>query len=217
MPLIYTQKIDKDGSLLVWKMTEDDTFFEKKLLKGHNWNEFETISHPQKQKEWLAGRFMLQEIARHTGLTFQGIYKDPHGKPYLTGSTVHVSISHTADYIAVASHPFSPIGIDMEKPSEKLIRVTSKFLTPPEAAHAGTVLSRLVRYWCAKESLYKLNGRKKVSFNQILIQPFQEDDERIRGSLEDQSMMIYADILLLQIEDYCLSVALEKSRIRTQS
>lgn len=217
MSIIYTQKFNKVGSLLVWKMTETDTFFQQNLLEGHNWNELDTISHPLKRKEWLAGKYMFQEIAKYSGLKFEGVQKDEHGKPFLAGSTVHTSITHTADYVAIALHPSIPIGIDMEKPSEKLVRVVSKFLTTEEIAHAGTDLQQLVRYWCAKESLYKLNGRKKVSFKQILIAPFQNNDAIIQGRLEDGPTQIKADITLHQIEDYCLSLAVETSRIMTQA
>lgn len=213
MPIIYTQNFKEDGSLLVWKMTEDQAYFKQRLWEGHDWAEFETISHPLKQKEWLAGKFMFQEITRLAGLPFNGIHKDVHGKPFLTGLPIHTSISHTADYIAIAIHPVFPVGIDMEKPSSKLMRVISKFLTPKEALHAGTDLCRLARYWCAKESLFKLNGRKKVSFRQIIVPPFQDTESIVSGYLIDENTHISALITFYQIEDYCLSVAVETGRV----
>ncbi len=128
--------------------------------------------HTHKQAEFLSSRLLLKDLCLHMGIPFHGVWKDEHGKPHLKNSTWHISISHTYPYVACMIHPSDPCGIDIETPRQQLQRISRKFLSADELLQTGNDLLQLCIYWCAKEAMYKLYGRKKLHFaDQIHIKP----------------------------------------------
>lgn len=82
----------------------------------------------------------------------------PSGAPVLVGSpdAPGISISHGGGMAAVAIGPHDhAFGIDIEAPRPKLLRVARKFLSPDEMSLAGSDLIAHLRYWTAKEAVYK--------------------------------------------------------------
>lgn len=90
-----------------------------------------------------------------------------------------MSISHSFPYATAIIHAEKPVGIDIEQPRDKILRIAEKFLNPKERDFAGNDLELLSILWSAKEVLYKIHGRKKLTFKQhLFIQPF---EKRIDG------------------------------------
>jgi len=208
MPLVHAENITEECRLLVWELTESLETLPEILPAAADLTEFSTISHPQKKREWLAGRALLAKIAAEAGEVFQGTWKDEHGKPFLINSKCFISITHTIDYVAAVIHPTLPVGIDMEKMDNKLLRTARKYLNESEMLEAGSSLSKHCIYWCAKEALFKLNGRHRVSFKEdIEIVPFDESTKNLNALLRDSGREIGANINLRWLGDYCLAVA----------
>lgn len=209
MPLHYAETTPDYCRLLLWKLDEDEDQLRELLPVTNDHAEFDTITHPQKRREWLAGRVLVKKLVEDQACQqYQGMWKDEHGKPFLVGASCPISITHTSEYVAGVLHQSLPVGIDMEKVHPKLIRTARKFLSDPEVQQAGDHLIRLCMYWCAKEALYKLNGRKKVSFrDSIAIAPFAEDATVLEGTLTDTDRQVRARIYIRWVEDYCLAVA----------
>ena len=72
----------------------------------------------------------------------QSVLKDPelcilyraNGRPYLNRAAVHISISHSFDWLVVLFSSQDPaIGIDVEKVRDKILRIRHKFLSDREA------------------------------------------------------------------------------------
>ena len=109
-------------------------------------------SNTTRQKEWLATRLLLKE-ALGDDVT---ISYTVSGRPFLIGSTQHISISHTRKYVllALAQEPF---GVDIEVWGSRALRLQQKFLSPDEACllHSKEADEIAVRLWSAKESCYK--------------------------------------------------------------
>ncbi len=209
MPLVHSETITKACRLLVWQLTETEEDLRKMLPSSAELEELACISHPQKKREWMAGRIVLAQIVVESGGEFKGTWKDDHGKPFLVDSNQQVSITHTLDYVAAVLHPTLPVGIDMEKKNDKLIRTAHKYLNESELAEAQNSLATLSIYWCAKEALYKLNGRNKVSFkDNIEIESFNENSKIINGVLRDSGQKVKANLHLRWFGAYCLVVAL---------
>lgn len=82
----------------------------------------------------------------------------PHGRPRISGSDVHVSVSHSGGYVAVAVTRAGPVGIDVEQITaleyEPLLR---QVLAPAEAGMVRSVRDFFV-YWARKESALKATG-----------------------------------------------------------
>lgn len=209
MPLVHSEMIEESSTLLLWKLTESETELKESLGYAYNPEELSAISHPQKLREWLASRLLIKIIAEQFGINYIGTYKDEHGKAFLIDNDSHISITHTFEFVAVAINPPAAVGIDMEKMDHKLQRTSKKYLSTPEFEHASDHMELLCMYWCAKEALYKLYGKKKISFrDSIYIEPFQKDAKLLKGWLTDMDTVIEANVTVRWFDNHCLAIAL---------
>jgi len=172
MALTKIVKINDKLSWALWKI--DAPWTDLLHLLQPNDEEYQLllkIRHPQKKAEFLAGRLALRDLLTSIGIHEFEMYKDSHGKPHIKKYSIHISLANSYPHAAAIVHLESPVGIDIEKPSDKLIRVQHKFLHASEWDTFSYDLEKLCLAWCAKESLYKLHGRKNLSFKaNILVQ-----------------------------------------------
>ncbi|WP_031530389.1 4'-phosphopantetheinyl transferase family protein [Dyadobacter crusticola] len=209
MPLVHSEMIEETCTLLLWKLTETETELRENLGNRFNIEELNNISHPQKVREWLASRMLIKTLAERFGIAYVGLHKDEHGKAFLIDNESHISITHTSEFVAVAINPSAAVGIDMEKSDAKLQRTANKYLSPEEFAHAENDISRLSIYWCAKEALYKMYGKKKISFKEaIRIQPFSVEQVLAEGKLTDEDKIVSSRIHIRWFDGHCLAIAL---------
>lgn len=83
---------------------------------------------------------------------------DAAGRPYLPAvPDVHISISHCVDECVLAVSD-RPVGIDIENARPQLVRLAPKFLTLSEQSAGPHDLPALMRYWTAKEAVFKCAG-----------------------------------------------------------
>lgn len=117
----------------------------------------------KKKLEWLSGRLCLKHLCVSMGIDYQGLRKNTTGKPYLRNSSAEISLTHSHPYVAAIIDLKTDVGIDLEQPKEKLIRLAHKFLNAEEMKTAGDDIKALCIYWCAKETLYKICDQR-ISF-----------------------------------------------------
>ncbi|MFN8344724.1 MAG: 4'-phosphopantetheinyl transferase superfamily protein [Spirosomataceae bacterium] len=186
MPIVRRWSVFDTCAILIWEIAEPKEELQRGLIiHPEEWEEYHSISHPQKQLEWLSGRRAMQSLIESKGGKYEGMVKDEYGKPHLKNKIAEISLTHTWHYIAVAMHPDTPIGIDLERIAEKLARVAPKFLSEPESQYAAHNLKRLCTYWCGKEALYKLHGTRQLSFrDNIFVDNFSDDDHFLTGSIQ---------------------------------
>ncbi len=209
MPLILQKAINDQCQLMVWEIQETPDFFKEKL-GSLNWQipEFDTISHPKKQLEWLASRFLAKLLAESMGLGYRGLMKDAYNKPFLQDLAHHLSISHTLSHVVAAIHLQKSLGVDLEKVTERLHIIKHKFLTESERLNANDNLEMLCIYWSAKESLYKLYGKRGVHFQQELqIENFTKGNTFLKGNIITKEFIYNADIQVFKIENSYLTIA----------
>lgn len=97
--------------------------------------------------------------------------KDSFGKPHLPNGKGQISLSHCKDFAAVAYHPLQPVGLDMEYLSDRIVTIAPKFIRPEETfllEEYGEIRGAML-IWSAKESLFKLYGRKSLNFRKHLL------------------------------------------------
>jgi 4'-phosphopantetheinyl transferase len=209
MPLYQNENLPESSQLLVWKLEETEEELVALLPSIHDNSELEIISHPQKRREWLASRIVIRMLAEMAGVPYQGVWKDEHGKPFLIGRSNFISITHTADFVAGVIHPNTPVGIDMEKKNDKLIRIARKFLSETESSTAGNRIDDLCLLWCSKEALFKLNGRKNISLKTNIAVEFPSATAPVySGWINDGAEIKKAAIHIRWIDQYCLAIAL---------
>ncbi|MGL4781015.1 MAG: 4'-phosphopantetheinyl transferase superfamily protein [Bacteroidales bacterium] len=93
------------------------------------------------------------------------------GKPFFSNSNLHISISHTQGCYAavlISEDPF--IGIDIEVPSDRVLRIENKFLSTDEIAliNPSSRIETLMIMWSAKETLFKAIDTSEIDFKKHL-------------------------------------------------
>lgn len=188
MPVVLTERVSNDEILGIWRITES---IHELLPRLHAtpWldNMMEGVTHPTKQMEYLASRFLIEHLTEEIGIPFEGIYKDWHGKPHPVGDKFFLSWSHAYPYAASCIHLQKPVGIDIEQPREKLQVVNRKFMNEKEEMFISQQnIEQLCVIWAVKEAIYKMNGRSGLSL---------KDDITIR-SIENTNKKVLADVNL---------------------
>lgn len=185
MAIIFCKNISDKSIVSLWKIEETSAYYLKYLgIAEENLLKVSGVTHPMKQLEWLASRTCAKYTLQQLGLTFHGIGKDEQKNPYLHQHEAFISLSHTNEYAAVIVNLSNDVGCDIEKISDKLLRVAHKYLSEPELQFAQNDLLKLCILWCAKESLYKWYGKKNLSFkDNIYIEPFQEKPTTLKGEI----------------------------------
>lgn len=103
--------------------------------------------------------------------------------------SLHISISHSRDMLAMALDAHRPIGIDIETPRSNLRRVAPRFLTPDELGRTRS-LHDLLRAWTAKEALFKVAGHRGMT---LIDMPLPHADGTINVDGRDYSVTAVID------------------------
>ena len=169
MPIIFKTNSPMLG---VWRMTECSDELLAMLGRREDYRPFlERVNAETRRREHLASRVLL---ARLLGYEAQVGYRQD-GAPFLFGSSLHISISHTRDYAAVIVGE-QPVGIDIEYRSDRVWKIRERFLSSEELAMLDPTneVEQLLICWCVKEALFKLLGQQSVDFREHLrVIPFE--------------------------------------------
>ena len=125
-----------------------------------------------RKQEWLSIRLLLKEIL---GEEKEIVYRES-GKPVLKDQSYNLSISHTKGYIAIILNKKKSVGIDIERISNRVYNIRSRFLNEKEEINISTQneLTHLLLHWSAKETLFKVLDENEVDFKtQLHIHPFE--------------------------------------------
>jgi len=196
MPLIKTQTLGKECAWGLWQI--DETEEELSFLSLDSCPE--DIVNEQKRLEWISARALTSALIGNFGLEYAGLRKDEFGKPFLKGLPHQLSLTHSFPYVAVQVDRWNPVGIDLEQPKEKLRHIAHRVFSPDEVLDAGGDITKLCIYWCAKESLYKIYGKRSLLFAEHLyISPFTLSDHgiltgRIQASGDEQTVHLTYDV-----------------------
>lgn len=169
MPLLE-KKVTATRTWGLWKIEETE-------VSLHQLCESETIpneiTHAEKRLEFLAVRALVKNLLLEWGLSYQGLTKNKHGKPFLKNSTHHISLSHSYPFVTAILDTEKTVGIDLEHSKAKLLRIAPRMLHATELTDAASDITKLCVYWCAKEAMLKVYGRKDLIFAEnLLVNPF---------------------------------------------
>ena len=196
------------------------------------------IAHPGQRLEWLACRVALKTLVESRGQTYTCIWKDEFGKPHLChlpgestetsdrrgdstapadrrgDSTApadrrgHISLSHTPGWATAVWHQTRPVGLDIEPIRDQFTRVVPRVLSPSEITDANGQPDRLAVYWCAKEALYKLYGKRHLTFREhLLVDPFPTGATLLTGHVRLHDHQETLQIHCLHVEPGLIAVA----------
>lgn len=175
MALVYHKELDEDNSFSIWKIEEDkETLLNQLQLNGEEREKLESLRKGKRTLHWLTTRVLLRHMLKTD--EFIECPSDANGKPYLVDFPYSISLTHSYDYAAVMLSKTSSCGIDIEKIKDTVLRIKHKFLRPEELSFIESDVfekEKLYACWCAKEAVYKLQGKKGVSFyRDMTISPF---------------------------------------------
>jgi len=202
MALYKTLTVNPTTKVLIWKIEETiDQLKSGITLSKNSELRLNSMKSEIHQKGFLSIRHLLKEI----GLTDADLHYDEFGKPHLDKGRF-ISITHSFGFTAIIFSYESVVGIDIEKQREKILKIAHKF-TPIEEyntlANVDAKISKLTIVWGAKESLYKIYGKKKLLFlHHIYIEDFRFEDEKTTGEIRFNGENASYDIAFLEFEGF---------------
>lgn len=177
MPIFFQQQINENTRMGIWKIEETEEFFKGNVPLHRE------VSHPHKRLQHLAGRFLLQFL--FPDFPYQLIEIADTRKPFLPDEQFHFSISHCGDYAAAIISRNQRVGIDIEIPVPKILKIQDKFLSLAEKRVWDITTDEKLKelttiLWSAKEAVFKWYGNGGVDFRkEIQLQKIDEVNNSI--------------------------------------
>lgn len=173
MALISIEKLEDrtDTRLALWHMSE--TIGELLDMSGLTSEEesriFDKYKSETRRREKLTVRILLNSLFGTSAV----ISYNEDGRPFLSNG-YDVSISHTRDYVAVIVSRCRRVAVDIEKISQRALKVKDKFLRPDEKATSS--LMALI-HWCSKETLYKFYSYEHLELQEMRVNLVEGTDQ----------------------------------------
>ena len=165
--MLQSKDIFDDGTILgFWKIEETlEELLSMATPDLQRQLQAMSFKSDKRRLEFVAVRLLLHTLVE-TDATIG--YKDS-GEPYLGDG------SYTREYVGIILNPTYRVGIDVERISDKAVRVKDKFLSEGEQAFVEHDNARvhLALMWSVKEAIYKVMPTKPSNIiEQITISPF---------------------------------------------
>ena len=211
MPIVWSQNLAEKGKIAIWEISEtDQELYNMLQLDEKEEQHFQTLSKAR-QKQWLGSRVLLRTLLQteeHIELTI-----DEHRKPFLNNFPFEIAISHANHLAAVIIYEGKKVGVDIEKISERILKIKNKFLSPEELKFiaSSNELEQLHVCWGAKESLFKLYGKGSLPFiDGIKIAAFEYDTTgEVAASIAIPAYHANFNVQYLKYEDFMLTWVIE--------
>lgn len=200
MPLLLSKQINDHAAYMVWNIQETNEDLQKILDLESPDSKLQS-----KQAEWIVGRILVKQLCAQFNIDFEGVETAETGKPILKNNKAEISISHSFPMAAAMINLTNPCGIDLERPRHKMIQVREKFMNGSEKKYADD-LEKLCAIWCAKEVLFKIYSRKRLSLKDDTSVKFISEEKMI-GTIKktnNGSPKSY-EIVLEKVKGYMLA------------
>lgn len=196
------QKTGVNGCVIyVWEVLSPwDKLIKTPLFNEEEKNSCLLFKSDKRKTEYLAARLALKTLFnKDTKIKYHS-----SGQPYIKEKT-HLSISHSNTYLAVTLSE-EPVGIDIEKPSDKLRHVVQRILSGKEniAFQKNSNLENACRLWSIKEAVFKCIGGREINYR---------DDIQITDLEEGRAHYLNKPFLIEfeKIDEMILTIASPKS------
>lgn len=160
MPLLHHIQIEQGIECFLWNRTEPLEVLQSELeQRGLGNKSFAEITSVERRKERM-GALLLVEECLQAGRQYG---KHANGAPFLSESSLHISVSHTQKLLALCVSPHFPVGIDIERTDRQISPIAPRFLTGEELSFFTTPLQQCMA-WSAKEAIYKCLQQEGLDF-----------------------------------------------------
>ncbi len=168
MPVYKDLTIDDHSRVLIWRVEES----EEELIRNmhfcqHSLERLKGMKSGVHRRAFASIRYLFREL----GYDDNDVVYNGYGKPQPRDGS-YISITHSGMYTGLIHSTVRPVGIDIELKRDKILRIANKFTR----FHHGMVpggdaedfeqrqVRTLTAIWAVKESIYKLYGKKGLSF-----------------------------------------------------
>lgn len=166
-PLVQEKWLEPGLEFTVIELTESNIAFLCSKYADEIQNLKKSISHLHRIYEIIATSFLVNRYVKSsTKLAYQ-----QGGKPYLPDFPIEISVTHTKNLVGVAFSKTGPVGVDIEFVSDRINRISGRFMNDKElnnTQHESGSTHRMI-YWTMKEAMLKLRGNRSLDFRKDLV------------------------------------------------
>ncbi len=202
MPLYKTIIVNNATKVLIWKIEES---FEELSFGIHLTDKSQERLDSMKSELHQRGFLSIRHLLKDVGLVDADLSYDEFGKPHLKNGK-YISITHSFTFTGIIISDEVPVGIDIEMQRDKILKIAHKFTPFQEyktIANHTALISKLTIVWGAKESLYKIYGKKKLRFlEHIYIEDFKFEDEATSGQIDYNGETNTYQVRFLEFENF---------------
>ena len=162
MEEIFHKKII-NTHIYVWKTTSsNENLIKNPLLNSEELISAKELKNEKRKKEFISSRIALKKIFNKK----LELKHQKSGKPFIKEAK-HLSISHSYDFLAVTFGEEN-IGIDIEKPQYRMIKLMPKILSEIEFMEfkKEPSIDSACNLWGTKEAILKYVGDKNLNYKQ---------------------------------------------------
>lgn len=196
MPNIKYIKYTKKIKIAVCEKITDEKlidFFSEKY-------KFNNISNLKRKSEKATVHFIIEKI-----INKDSNYYYYNNKPKLKKNKFNTSISHSKNYVAVSISPSFSVGIDIEEISERILKISHKFINNYELKYLNNQnLYKLYVIWCAKETLFKYYDEFLDFQKNIFIDDFNLNSKKITATVKLNKNKVVHTLSIYKNSDYLL-------------
>lgn len=208
MPLYKIITVDSRTSIAIWKVDEPLAQLEEGVqLTPHCAQRFKSMKSLAHRRAFMS----IRQLLAHYNYQDNSMYYDDFGKPHLKDGKF-ISITHSYNFTAIIVSDTSPVGIDIEMQRDKILNIASKFTPLKEyrtLANEDAIVRKLTIVWGAKESLYKIFGKKGLSFLQhIYVEDFDFDSNTTTAKVTYQGNTSDYKVFFIEFEGFTCVYAL---------
>ncbi|WP_420570733.1 4'-phosphopantetheinyl transferase family protein [Kordia sp.] len=212
MALYKTITVNKHTKVLIWKIEESFEELNRDIkLTNHCQQRLDGMRSEIHQRGFLSVRHLLAEF----GYTDFDLYYDENGKPHLKDGK-QISITHSFNFSAIIVSDTIPVGIDIEKQRDKILRIAHKFTPLQEyntIANHEALVRKVTIVWGGKEAIYKVYAEKGLSFlKHIDIDDFSMEASKTKGTVYYGKDTATYSLDFLEFEGFACVYALEENR-----
>lgn len=210
MPLYKSITVNDFTKVYLWKIEESfDDLMQGISLTDNSLSRVNSMKSDLHQRGFISIRHLL----KLAGYSDADLHYDEFGKPHLKDGNF-ISITHSFEFTAIIISSKNPVGIDIEKQRDKIVKIAHKF-TPIEEyktiANHDALVGKLTIVWGAKESLYKIYGKKKLLFlHHIYIEDFKFADRETTGEIRYEGYVSRHAVQFLEFEGFTCVYAFDE-------
>ncbi|PTB95156.1 hypothetical protein C9994_11520 [Marivirga lumbricoides] len=131
------------------------------------------------------------------------IIRNIYGKPEMPNSPFRLSLSHTDRYVVLVIGEAIEVGIDIEKPQDKMRKIAPRILNSSELQACNDDLSRFSKMWSAKEVLYKLYMKREIDFkDNLFLKPSDITWNTMEGEIKKDGFAKTSTLKFIKLQEY---------------